>query len=175
MRASEGYRKSVSSKHWDGIDRKRLSERERIGSATVERWFKSYLRLKLKEREGSAFPKVLGIDEHFFSRKQGDATTLCDLGANKVYDVVLGRSEASLEGYLGRMKGKEKVEMVCIDLSTTYRSLVKKHFPKARIVADRFHVVKLVNHHFLSCWRQIDPLGSRNRGLLFDETPSKEP
>ena len=165
-RATEPYRKFVSLRHWDGIDRKRLSEREKIGSATVERWFKGYLGLKLKEREGAHCPKMLGIDEHFFSRKAGYATTFCDLGGNKVYDVVLGRSEASLEGYLGRMKGKEKVEMVCIDLSTTYRSLVRKHFPKARIVADRFHAVRLVNHHFLTCWKQIDPIGSRNRGLL---------
>ncbi len=165
-RATEPFRKSVSLKHWDGIDRKRLSEREKIGSATVERWFKSYLKLRLKEREGARCPKVLGIDEHFFSRKQGYATTFCDLGGNKVYDVVLGRSEASLEGYLRRLNDKEKVEVVCMDLSTTYRSIARKHFPNAKIVADRFHVIRLVNHHFLTCWKQIDPVGSKNRGLL---------
>jgi transposase len=143
-----------------------LSEREKIGSATIERWFKGYLKLKLKEREGASCPRVLGLDEHFFSRKEGYATTFCDLGNNKIWDVVLGRSEASLEGYLNRLKGKDNVEMVCIDLSTTYRSLVKKHFPSARIVADRFHVVKLVNHHFLNCWKRIDPTGSKSRGLV---------
>ena len=42
-------------------------------------------------------PRVLGIDEHFFTRKKGFATTLCDLGSHKIYDVVLGRSELSLE------------------------------------------------------------------------------
>ncbi len=44
--------------------------------------------------------------------------------------------------------------------------MVRKHFPNARIVADRFHVIRLVNHHFLACWRDIDPTGARNRGLL---------
>jgi len=34
------------------------------------------------------------------------------------------------------------------------------------IVADRFHVIRLVNHHFLACWREIDPMGSKNRGLI---------
>jgi transposase len=43
---------------------------------------------------------------------------------------------------------------------------VRKYFPNAVIVADRFHVIRLVNHHFLACWRQIDPAGARNRGLL---------
>jgi transposase len=165
-RASEPYRKSVSLKHWDGIDRKRLSERERIGSATVERWFNDYLKRKASEKEDGLCPKVLGIDEHFFSRRHGFATTLCDLSSHKVYDVTLGRSEAALEGYLGKLKGKERVEVICMDLSTTYRSIARKYFPNARIVADRFHVIRLVNHQFLSCWRQLDPLGSKNRGLL---------
>ena len=43
---------------------------------------------------------------------------------------------------------------------------MRKHFPQARIVADRFHVIRLINHHFLACWREIDPTGARNRGLL---------
>jgi transposase len=51
-------------------------------------------------------------------------------------------------------------------LSSTYRALVRLHFPNARIVADRFHVIRLINHHFLACWRELDPVGSRNRGLL---------
>jgi len=46
------------------------------------------------------------------------------------------------------------------------RALVRKHFPNARIVADRFHVIRLVNHHFLACWRELDAAGSKNRGLL---------
>jgi transposase len=51
-------------------------------------------------------------------------------------------------------------------LSSTYRAVVKKHFPKARIVADRFHVIRLIHHHFLGCGRDIDPSASKNRGLL---------
>jgi len=39
-------------------------------------------------------------------------------------------------------------------------------FPNAHIVADRFHVIRLVNHHFLACWKELDPAGSKNRGLL---------
>ena len=53
-----------------------------------------------------------------------------------------------------------------MDLSETYRSIVRKFFPNALIVADRFHVVRLVNHHFLRLWQQHDPVGRKNRGLL---------
>jgi len=79
---------------------------------------------------------------------------------------VLGRSELSLESYFQRLQGKELVRVVCMDLATHYRSLVHKYFPKAQIVADRFHVIRLINHHFLACWREIDPVASKNRGLL---------
>jgi transposase len=109
---------------------------------------------------------VRGIDEHFFTRKKGFATTLCDLHRHRVYDVVLGRSELSLESYFQRLEGKAQVRVVCMDLATHYRSLVRLHFPNARIVADRFHVIRIINHHFLGCWRDLDPSGSKNRGLL---------
>jgi transposase len=165
-RATEPFRRSVFLRHWDGINRRRLSQREGIGSATVERWFQDFLRLKAAERKGAPCPRVLGIDEHFFTRKKGFATTLCNLGRHKVFDVVLGRSEAALESYLNRLEGKDRVRVVCMDLASVYRALVRKYFPNARIVADRFHVIRLINHHFLACWREIDPVGAKNRGLL---------
>ena len=163
--ASERFRHSVFLRHWDGISRSRLAARERIASATVERWFQDFLRRE-ESKQSATCPEVLGIDEHFFSRKDGYATTFCDLHNHRVHDVVLGRSEAALASYLRRLPGKERVRLVCMDLSSTYRALVRKHFPNARIVADRFHVIRIINHHFLTCWKQLDPIGSRNRGLL---------
>jgi transposase len=166
QQASEAFRRMIFTDHWDGISRRRLGDREGIGSATVERYFQYYLGRLAAERMGAGCPQVLGIDEHFFSRRHGYATTFCDLKNHSVYDVVLGRSEAALESYLQRLSGKHLVRLVCMDLSATYRSLVRKYLPCARIVADRFHVIRLVNHHFLACWRDLDPAGAKNRGLL---------
>jgi len=166
LRASERFRRSVCQKHFDGISRSRLGRRERISSATIERWFGWFLRLLAGERISRQCPRILGIDEHFFTRRDGYATTFCDLKNHKVHDVVLGRSEASLEGYLRSLEGKDLVEAVCMDLAPGYRALVRKHFPQARIVADRFHVIRTVNHHFLACWREIDPVGAKHRGLV---------
>ncbi len=165
-RATEPFRRSIFVRHWDGVSRRRLSRREAIGSATVERWFQDMLRREVAERRGQPGPRVLGIDEHFFTRRHGYATTFCDLKGHKVFDVVLGRSQAALEHYLDALTGKDRVRVVCMDLSSSYRSLVRKHFPRARIVADRFHVIRTINHHFLACWKEIDPRGSKHRGLL---------
>ncbi|MBT3296799.1 MAG: ISL3 family transposase [Verrucomicrobia bacterium] len=165
-RSTEVFRRQIFWQHYDGICRKRLSERQHIGTATVERWFHDFLEREISERSDEPCPQELGIDEHFFTKQKGYATTFCDLKHHKVYDVVLGRSELSLQAYMGRLRGKDKVRVVCIDLSSSYRSIIRKYFPNAKIVADRFHVMRLVNHHFLAAWREIDPQRSRNRGLL---------
>jgi transposase len=166
MRSTEPFRRSVCQKHFDGISRSRLAKRERISSATIERWFGVWLRQIAGERASPQCPEILGIDEHFFTRRLGYATTFCDLKNHRVFDVVLGRSEAALERYLSSLKGKDAVKVVCIDLSATYRAIVRRHFPNAKIVADRFHAVRIVNHHFLACWKDIDPRGSKHRGLV---------
>lgn len=164
--ATEAFRGQVFQDHWDGISRSRVAQRESIAAATVERHFQHFLARLLAETSGRECPQILGIDEHFFSRKHGYATTLCDLKNHAIYDVVLGRSEAALEAYFQRLPGKDRVRVVCMDLASGYRALVRKHFPNALIVADRFHVIRLVNQHFLTLWRQLDPAGSKNRGLL---------
>jgi len=166
QRSSEAFQAMIFRQHLDGINRSRLGRREGIGAATVERYFRHGLKRQFSQWYSPRCPRVLGIDEHFFTRKKGFATTLCDLHRHRVYDVVLGRSELSLEAYFQKLEGKSEVKVVCMDLATSYRSLVRTHFPNARIVAHRFHVIRIINHHFLNCWREIDPVASKNRGLL---------
>jgi transposase len=96
-RATGPFRRNIFKKHWDGISRSRLSQLEGTWSTTVQRRFEEFFQRAQGERSGADCPRVLGIDEHFFSHKQGYATTFCDLTGPKVFDVVLGRSEAALE------------------------------------------------------------------------------
>jgi len=166
FRASEAFRLEVFETHDGGVTQAKLERTHRISAATTERWYQSYCRQRLSEMSNRPCPKVLGIDEHFFTRKRGFATTLVDLQRNKVFDVRLGRSEDSLEGYLRRLRGKDNVRLIVMDLSETYRKIARQYFPRAKIIADRFHVVRLVNQHFLKAWQDVHPEGRKNRGLL---------
>lgn len=166
QRASQAFQEAIFQQHLDGVNRSRLGRRENIGAATVQRYSQKGLHRQFAEWHSPRCPQILGIDEHFFTRKKGFATTFCDLRKHRIYDVVLGRSEASLETYFEHLEGKAEVRVVCMDLATHYRSSVHKHFPHAIIVADRFHVIRLINQHFLSTWRNIDPVASKSRGLL---------
>ncbi|OEH46112.1 hypothetical protein lpari_02915 [Legionella parisiensis] len=57
---------------------------------------------------------------------------------------------------MGVLEGKNRVCVVCIDLSSSYRAL-KRYFPNAKIVADRFHLIRLLNQMSLQTYQQIDP------------------
>jgi len=163
---TEAFRKQIAHQAFRGVTKKDIAKDYDIGEATAYRYFLEELLIKSKQRSGYQCPKVLGIDEHFFTKKKGYATTFCDLSRNKVFDVVLGRSEKALEVYLRKLEHRDKVKVVVIDLSQTYRSIVEKYFPNAKIVSDRFHVIRLINIHFLKFWKDLDPVGSKNRGLL---------
>ncbi len=165
-RATEQFRQEIFHLHQGGMTQKHLSISHGIGTATVERWYQDFVAYRVKELEGRQCPIVMGIDEHFFTRRKGYATTFVDLRNHKVFDVVLGRSESSLEAFLRGLKGKDRVKVVVMDLSETYRAIVKKYFPNAMIVADRFHVIRVLNHHFLKLWQTLDAEGRKNRGLL---------
>jgi transposase len=165
-RSTEAFRMEVFERHHGGVTQKHLASTHDISHATVERWYQGFIKARCGDLQGKRTPMVLGIDEHFFTKKDGYATTFVDLKNHTVFDVVLGRSELSLEGYLRKLPEKHRVRVVVMDLSSTYRSIVKKHFPNAMIVADRFHVVRLIQHQFLKTWQQFDPVGRKNRGLL---------
>ena len=165
-RSTEAFRKEVFEKHHFGICQTNLAKKLNLGTATIERWYHELLSKKMNELNDYPCPKVIGIDEHFFTRKRGYATTLCDLVKHRIYDLYLGRSQNALESPFNKLRDKQRVQVVVMDLSETYRSIAKLHFPNAKIVADRFHVVRLINQQFLKTWSLIDPFGRKNRGLL---------
>lgn len=166
QRATWRAQASVYHEHSLGIPQKDLSERYKKGKATIERWYQRHYEEQHRELMNQPCPVVLGIDEHFFSKKEGFATTFCDLRKHKVFDVVKGRSEGDLKSYLHQLPGKERVKVICMDLSSTYRSLVKKYFPNAMIVADRFHVIRLIQHQCMMTYRELSSEIKNNRGIL---------
>ncbi|HEM1702063.1 TPA: ISL3 family transposase, partial [Legionella pneumophila] len=166
QRATWRAQAAVFHEHSRGVSQKDLSERYKKGKATIERWYQRHYEEQNRELLNRPCPIVLGIDEHFFSKKEGFATTFCDLRKHKVFDVVRGRREKELKEYLQQLPGKERVKVICMDLSSTYRSLVKKYFPNAMIVADRFHVIRLIQHQCMMTCRELSSEIKNNRGIL---------
>ena len=165
-RSTEPFRERIYHQHHHGIPASSLARTQRVGAATVLRIYEQFTRKKASERISLRCPTLLGIDEHTLHKKQRFATTFTDLKNHRVFDVVQGRSEADLLPYLMQLQGRLKVRVICIDLSSTYRSLLQKAFPNAILVADRFHVIRLVLHHFMDLVRQIVPPIKNHRPSL---------
>ena len=165
-RSTEPWREAIYERHDDGICASLLARRESLGPATVGRIYTQFTERKARERLSRDCPRVLGIDEHTLHRGQRFATTFCDLKQRRVFDLSAGRSEAELRPYLQTLRGRERVKVVCIDLSTTYRALIQRWFPRAVIVADRFHAIRLVGLHLFRLARQLCPALGWNRGWL---------
>lgn len=53
------------------------------------------------------------------------------------------------------IEGRENVKIVVMDLSRGYRALVQQLFPNAEVVADKFHVLKLLTPSLMKAGRQI--------------------
>jgi len=165
-RSTEPLREHLYQQHHDGICASVLAHRQGIGQATVGRIYTQFTERKARERMSLDCPRVLGIDEHSLHKKQRFATTFCDLKNRRVFDIAPGKSEADLHRFLSQLRGRDQVRVVCIDLSNSYRALIKRWFPRAMIVADRFHVVQVVMRHLLGIARQVDPqLAWKRSGL----------
>lgn len=165
-RKTEPLRKQVAHEAMLGVTKKDIAFDFKIGQASVYRYFLQELHLLSQEILSYECPRVLGIDEHFFTKKKGYVTTLCDIKNHRIFDILPGRSEKSLERFFLKLKHRERCKVVCMDLAESYRHLIRRFFPKAKIVSDRFHVIRVVNQHFMATWKSLDPKGKKNRGLL---------
>ncbi len=158
-RATELLKKSVFTTYNKGYSNKDIAHDNGIGVATAERYYHQMIAHKAGHLRSRVCPRFLGIDEHRFTRRHGFVTTFCDLQKRKVLDIALGKDQTRLHEFLRSLKGRERVKVVCIDMNSAYRNLVRQWFPNAVIVSDRFHVIRLVQHHFAKVCKLLDEPG----------------
>ena len=129
----------------DGQTNKCIAKRYGVCESTVEHELHRTTQKLIEQQINYPLPRVLGIDEHKIHKGGKYAITLVDLAHHRVYDVIETKDKEALERYLREKKGRMEVRVVCMDFCPMFRSVVKRLLPNAKIVADRFHVIKLVN------------------------------
>lgn len=147
-RTTGRFRKALARDCSNFKSLKQVARHNQVSQGFIYKIFYEQLRMKLREREQQPWPRVLGIDEHFFTRRKGFtefATVFTDLSKKKLFEISHGKSKKQLLQQILHIPGRENVTVVVIDLSNGYRSLVKDLFPNAKIVADKFHCLKLLH------------------------------
>ena len=122
--------------------------RERRNESTVLKIFKRQAKKRVKASP-QRWVWVLGVDE--ISLRKGHkqyALELSDLERRCVIDVLPNRQKDTFETWLDNLSEAERkaIKVISMDMWKPYRSVVRAKLPHAQIVADRFHVMKQLNH-----------------------------
>jgi len=122
------------------------AKRNRMTPAEIETLLKEVEQEVLEEKPKGL--KKLGIDEitHLKGGKNY-AAILVDLDKRKPIAFLESRNQEVIAEYLLGLGSEilNQIEEVSIDLWKPYQSVVEKLLPNAKVVADRFHVMKQVN------------------------------
>jgi transposase len=90
--------------------------------------------------------RYIAIDEIAVAKGHQYLTVVMDLESGAVVFVGDGKGADALKPFWKRVRpSKAKIEAVAMDMSAAYRGAVSTHLPKAKIVFDHFHVIKLFN------------------------------
>jgi transposase len=88
----------------------------------------------------------IAIDEIAVAKGHRYLTVVLDLESGAVVFVGDGKGADALKPFWKRLRpSRAKIEAVAMDMSAAYRQAVATNLPKAKIIFDRFHVVKLFN------------------------------
>jgi transposase len=87
-------------------------------------------------------PRYLGIDEIVLDRPW---CVLTDLEGHCLLDVLAKREMSTVKKWLGELPNASCVEVVVMDHWNPYRLSVREILPQAKIVVDKYHVVRQVN------------------------------
>jgi transposase len=132
--------------HKRKMTRKRIAQQEGVHEETVLGIFKRWGQRAVRRSERQLV-RVLGIDEIYLGDKEY-VLIISDIERHRVIAVLADRLKATLEQWLDELSDKERraIKVVSMDMWEAYRQAVQNRLSHAEIVADRFHVVKQLNH-----------------------------
>jgi len=145
--------------------RKQVAFQEGLHEATVLEIFKRQAKKVVCQMTRDRI-RVLGVDEIALHKKHKQyALVLSDLERHRVIAVLPNRLKKTFEGWLAGLTEEERrdLKVVSMDMWAAYRQAVRQKLPHAQIVADRFHVMKQLNHQLDLIRRSIQRKAKKDK------------
>ena len=99
---------------------------------------------------------TIAIDEIAIAKGHRYLTVVMDLESGAVVFVGNGKGAEALKPFWKRLRPSgAKIQAVAMDMSAAYRQAVAAELPKAKIVFDHFHVIKLFNEKLSDLRREL--------------------
>ncbi len=119
-----------------------VAENVGVDEKTVRNIFKNYVALKELEYQFET-PKWLGIDEIHIIKKP--RLVLTNVERRTIYDIKPNRNKDTVIQRLSEITDNTYIEYVTIDMWKPYKDAVNTVMPHAKVVVDKFHVVRMAN------------------------------
>lgn len=100
--------------------------------------------------------RQIAIDEISIGKGHRYLTLVLDLERGAVVFVGDGKGADALRPFWSRLRSSgAKIKAVAIDMSPAYIEAVIRHLPRAKIVFDHFHIIKLYNEKLSDLRREV--------------------
>ncbi len=119
-----------------------IAEDVGVDEKLIRNVFRAYVAV-LESQHTIQTPKWLGIDEiHVLGNPR---CVLTNVKERTLIDMLKTRNKPVVEKYLLGMPDRKRIEVVTMDIWQPYKDAVEGTIPQAKIVVDRFDVVKMAN------------------------------
>jgi transposase len=144
-----------------------IAEECGLDEKTVRNVFREHA-AELDETTIFATPKWLGIDELTLMRHPRCIMT--NLEERTIIALLKNRSQATVSKHLHELHRRGRVKIVAMDMWIPYRNAVRSNLPRACIIVDKFHVVRMANQSLEAVRRELrQMLTDRQRRTLMHD------
>jgi len=145
-----------------------ISEDVGLHEKTIRNIFRDYIN-RLRDTLRFETPNWLGIDEIHIIKPR---CVLTNIEERTLLDVLPNRNKETVVDYLLRLPNIGEIRYVTMNMWQPYKDAVRAILPKALIIVDKFHVVRLANQALETIRRQIldlEGLSPKERRVLMHD------
>jgi transposase len=149
FRTSEKYRSEILYNYKLFDNTKSVAKVSRCSSTLATKIVSERLELELRKSKNTPWGKTVLIDEHGFKKNKKSSrkefvTSFVDNGRKCLRELAPSRDHEDLRASIDHIPGRENVVNVVMDMSDTFKNFVTDFFPNAKVVVDKFHVIRLI-------------------------------
>lgn len=124
---------------------RRTAQKEKVGEGLVRRCVAEEIGRRLGTREATEVPEFIGLDGFSVRGRRLYHTAICNLVEGEVMEVVEGQGQQKVEEYLDSLPEPVRVKGVAMDMHEPFRQAVQICLPLAKVVVDKFHLIRHIN------------------------------
>lgn len=143
----------------------RIAEDTGVTEKTIRLIFAEHSE-EMQRRYRFATPEILGIDEIHINTPRA---VLTNIKEKTIVEMLPTRNKPAIVKFMSKLD-RSSVKFVCMDMWNPYREASYEMLPNARVIVDKFHVVRMANNVMERVRKQVrKELGTKARKRLKNE------